>query len=132
MFIYNIQYQYKITILKYDQNNVTNTLNLCFLALNDISLNTPTSPKQTQIPKDTCIIDPNEKYREEAINKILELVTIERNYIKGLSQVLEYTNYMEKGKRKEEGVVVMPESLKKGKDRIAFGNIQDVLEYSEK
>ena len=127
MFIYNIQYQ-----LKYDQNNVTNTLNLCFLALNDISLNTPTSPKQTQIPKDTCIIDPNEKYREEAINKILELVTIERNYIKGLSQVLEYTNYMEKGKRKEEGVVVMPESLKKGKDRIAFGNIQDVLEYSEK
>ena len=103
-----------------------------FLALNDISLNTPTSPKQTQIAKDTCIIDPSEKYREEAINKILELVTIERNYIKGLSQVLEYTNYMDKGKRKEEGVVVMPESLKQGKDRIAFGNIQDVLEFSQK
>ena len=76
-----------------------------------------------------------EKYREEAMNKIHELVKTEKNYIAELDKLVHgYINYLEKSKKTPtpEGVAPMPSDLKRGKDKIAFGNIRDLLDFHQR
>ena len=80
----------------------------------------------------TCDTEKCEKYREDAMQNIIELVSTEKNYIKDLTQMMKYMDYIEKSKRNEEGIAPMPIGLKRGKDNIAFGNLRDVLEFHQK
>ena len=66
------------------------------------------------------------------MQNIIELVSTEKNYIKDLTQMMKYMDYIEKSKRNEEGIAPMPIGLKRGKDNIAFGNLRDVLEFHQK
>lgn len=107
----------------------------------------PEAGKENELPKERKkshestresldeIDDKREKHKAEAMEKIRELIKTEKSYIKELEQLVNgYWKYMEMGKSSPlpEGVAPMPKDLKRGKDRIAFGNIQDLLEFHTK
>ena len=81
---------------------------------------------------DTENIEKCKKYREEAVQNLIELVSTEKNYLKELMEIMKYKDYTFKSKKREEGVAPMPEGLMKGKDKIAFGNIQEILDIHQK
>ena len=81
---------------------------------------------------DTENIEKCNKHREEAVQNLIELVSTEKNYLKELMEIMKYKDYTIKSKKREEGVAPMPEGLMKGKDKIAFGNIQELLDFHQK
>ena len=79
----------------------------------------------------TCIeIDQlsTRNYYQKACAALMELMSTERTYVtRDLEQVMEFIEYCKKSKAKEDGVEPMPVELIKGRDKIAFGNIQEIL-----
>ena len=45
---------------------------------------------------------------------------------------MEFIAYCKKSKTEEDGVELMPVELRKGRDKIVFGNIQDILIFHKK
>ena len=68
----------------------------------------------------------------EAIENILELVKTEKNYVRDLKKVVQFIEYFKNSKKKVEGHTEMPHGLSSGRDKIAFGNIESILEFHEK
>ena len=56
-----------------------------------------------------------------------ELVDTERDYVRDLGHVVD--GFMTLMKRDESGVSTMPEDLRNGKDKIIFGNIENIYEW---
>ena len=79
----------------------------------------------------TCIeIDQlsTRNYYQKACAALMELMSTERTYVtRDLEKALEFIEYCKKSKAKEDGVEPMPVELTKGRDKIAFGNIQEIL-----
>ena len=78
-------------------------------------------------------------YYRKAFATLMELITTERTYVtRDLEKAMEFIEYCKKSKAKGastfyvDGVEPMPEELRKGRDKIAFGNIQEILIFHRK
>jgi hypothetical protein len=58
-----------------------------------------------------------------------ELLDSESTYIKDLEQCYAYIKFMRETKGEEDPEIPMPESLRDGKDRMIFGNIEAIYEW---
>ena len=59
-----------------------------------------------------------------------ELLESERVYVKDLEQCVDYIKYMRETKDTDDpNEISMPEDLKEGKDRMIFGNIEQIFEW---
>ena len=91
--------------------------------------------KQTSAePFDTSYIDEEKRQKSllEALENVLELVKTEKNYVRDLKKVVQFIEYFKNSKKKVEGHEEMPQGLASGRDKIAFGNIESILEFHEK
>ena len=60
---------------------------------------------------------------------LLDFVS-ERVYVKDLEQCVDYIKYMRETKvTDDQNEIAMPEDLKEGKDRMIFGNIEQIYEW---
>ena len=72
-------------------------------------------------------------YYRKAFATLMELISTERTYVtRDLEKAMEFIAYCKKSKTKEDGVELMPVELRKGRDKIVFGNIQDILIFHKK
>ena len=72
-------------------------------------------------------------YYRKAFAALMELISTERTYVtRDLEKAMEFIAYCKKSKTKEDGVELMPVELRKGRDKIVFGNIQDILIFHKK
>ena len=62
--------------------------------------------------------------------RLQELLESERVYVKDLEQCVDYIKYMRETKDTDDpNEISMPEDLKEGKDRMIFGNIEQIFEW---
>ena len=82
------------------------------------------------------IVDENkkDKYRQDGIIKLKELIDTENNYIKDLKEIGSFYNYMADSKKKPtpSGIAPMPEGLSDGRDQIVFANSKDLLDFHQR
>ena len=75
--------------------------------------------------------DTSEKAILQRSYRLQELLESERVYVKDLEQCVDYIKYMRETKDKSDdpNEIAMPEDLKEGKDRMIFGNIEQIYEW---
>ena len=61
--------------------------------------------------------------------RLQELLESEKMYVSDLEQVYTYITYMRESKEKEEADIPMPDDLREGRDRMIFGNLENIYEW---
>jgi triple functional domain protein len=73
--------------------------------------------------------DPVVKAVEQRQYRLTELLESEKMYVADLEQCAAYINYMRASKEDEEADIKMPEDLREGKDRMVFGNLENIYKW---
>ena len=75
--------------------------------------------------------DSVDKAIQQRSYRLQELLDSEKVYVKDLEQCVDYIKYMRETKDKgdDPNEISMPEDLKEGKDRMIFGNIEQIYEW---
>jgi len=75
--------------------------------------------------------DSVDKAIQQRSYRLQELLDSEKVYVKDLEQCVDYIKYMRgtKDKGDDPNEISMPEDLKEGKDRMIFGNIEQIYEW---
>ena len=79
---------------------------------------------------DVPAADSVDKAIQQRSYRLEELLESERVYVKDLEQCVDYIKYMRETKgTDDQNEIAMPEDLKEGKDRMIFGNIEQIFEW---
>ena len=79
---------------------------------------------------DVPAADSIDKAIQQRSYRLQELLESERVYVKDLEQCVDYIKYMRETKdTDDQNEIAMPEDLKEGKDRMIFGNIEQIYEW---
>jgi triple functional domain protein len=73
--------------------------------------------------------DPAAKAIEQRSYRLQELLESEVKYVEDLQQAATYISYMRDSKGAEEVDIRMPDDLREGKDRMIFGNLENIYEW---
>ena len=75
--------------------------------------------------------DSVDKAIQQRSYRLQELLESEKVYVKDLEQCVDYIKYMRETKDKgdDPNEISMPVDLKEGKDRMIFGNIEQIYEW---
>ena len=72
---------------------------------------------------------PDQFYNVPHLVRLQELLESEKMYVSDLEQVYTYITYMRESKEKEEADIPMPDDLREGRDRMIFGNLENIYEW---
>ena len=73
--------------------------------------------------------DPIAKAIQQRQYRLTELLESEKMYVSDLEQCAAYITYMRESKDSEDADIKMPEDLRDGKDRMVFGNLENIYKW---
>ena len=76
-----------------------------------------------------CASDSISKHLEQRDWRVRELIESENDYVSDLGQCCQYIEFMRETKEEENPEIPMPPDLKQGKDRMIFGNMENIYEW---